>query len=103
MKNIYGFKLLNKDGNGIKRWFNGETQLVTNNPLGRLPGILHSINIAQNVLDFESSFNYCRSTSKEYNLNFAELTEKDWNAIQHPIKRFFKGLVKKVKQWNKLN
>lgn len=96
MKNIYGFTLKNKDGFGLKRWFNGETQLVTNNPLGRLPGILHSINIAQNVMDFKSAFSYCKAAAKEHNLMYALLTEKDWKAIQHPVKRFIKNLRKRL-------
>ena len=96
MRNTYGFTLKNKDGYGLKRWFNGETQLVTNNPLGRLPGILHSINIAQNVMDFDSAFNYCKCIPEKHKLSFYALTEKDWNAIQHPVKRFFKSLVKRL-------
>ena len=89
-----GFTLKDKDGYGIKRWFNGETELITDNPRGRLPGILHNINIAQNVLNFSSAFNYCSSIATEYNLIFTALTEADWNKIQHPVKMFFKSIVK---------
>ena len=96
MKNIYGFKLLDRNGNGFQRWFNGETKLTTDNPLGRLPNTLNSINIAQNVMDFKSAFSYCKAAAKEHNLMYALLTEKDWKAIQHPVKRFFKSLVKRL-------
>lgn len=51
MKNIYGFKLLNKNGNGFQRWFNGDTEIITDNALGRLPNTLNSVNIAQDVME----------------------------------------------------
>ena len=95
MKNIYGFKLLDKNGNGFQRWFNGETKLTTDNPLGRLPNTLNSINIAQNVMDFKSAFSYCKAAAKEHNLMYALLTEKDWKAIQHPVKRLLNKIFRR--------
>lgn len=94
MKNIYGFKLLDKDGNGFKRWFNGDTELITDNPLGRLKNTLHSINIAQNVMELNDAAEYCKSILIKYDLMFIPLYEKDWKAIQHPVKRFFNKLFK---------
>lgn len=92
----YGFKLLNKNGLGIKRWFNGETEAIADNTLGRLSGVLHSISIAQGFMEFKDALSYCRGASSEYDLDFIELTEGDWMAIQHPVKRFFKSLTKRL-------
>jgi hypothetical protein len=41
MKNIYGFILTNKAGIGFKRWFNSDTEILTDNALGRLPNIIN--------------------------------------------------------------
>ena len=92
MKNIYGFTLLDKNGYGIERWFNGETQLVTNNSLGRLPGILHNINIAQKVMSFKESYHYCFKIAIKYNLQMTLYNEADWNEIQDPIKKILKKI-----------
>jgi hypothetical protein len=98
-RDIYGFKLLDKNGIGFQRWFNGNTELVTNNLQGKLPNTLHSINIAQNVMEFNKSFIYCGCAAVEYKLRFITLTEEDWNAIEHPVKKFYKQLLKKINIW----
>jgi hypothetical protein len=95
MKNIYGFKITDKKGNGLKRWFNSETELITDNPQGKLPNTLHSVNIAQNVMEFNEAFIYCNYAAIEHNLLFTVLEEKDWKAIPHPVKRFFNKLFKR--------
>jgi hypothetical protein len=94
-RDIYGFKLLDKNGIGFQRWFNGNTELVTNNLQGKLPNTLHSVNIAQNVMEFNEAFIYCNYAAIEHNLLFTVLEEKDWKAIPHPVKRFFNKLFKK--------
>ena len=95
MKNIYGFKLLDKNGNGFQRWFNGETELITDNALGKLPNTLHSINIAQNVMEFKESYHYCFKIAIKYNLHMTLYNEADWNAIQHPVKRLLNKIFRR--------
>jgi hypothetical protein len=96
MKNIYGFKLLDRNGNGFKRWFNGETKLTTYNPLGRLPNTLNSINIAQEVMQFKDAYHYCFKAAIKHDLQFTLLNETNWKALEHPVKRFFKQLLKRL-------
>jgi hypothetical protein len=90
----YGFKVFDERGFGFTRWFNGHEEQITDKS-GKLPLPLNLVYSTQRFWEFHKAQNYCREVSKRYKLRFITLTEEDWNAIEHPVKRFFKQLLKK--------
>ncbi len=93
MKNIYGFKVSDRNGNGFKRWFNGDTELTTDNPLGKLPENLNLVNNAQDVMQFTEAYHYCFKAVIKYNLQFTLLNETDWNDIKSPLKKLINKIL----------
>jgi hypothetical protein len=100
-RNKYGFKVLDENGLGFYRWFNGSSVKITDNPEGRLPFKMNMIYVAQNNLRFHVALNYCRYKATEKSnkdLTFILLTEKDWKNKKKPIRDFFKKISKKLWQ-----
>jgi hypothetical protein len=98
-RDIYGFKIIDEEGIGFYRWFNGNPVKITDNPEGNLPLLINHIYIAQYYLDFHSAYKYCKDATQRYKLRFITLTEENWDAVEHPVKRFFKQLLKKINSW----
>lgn len=94
---IYGFTVTDKNGNSFTRWFNGSEVLITDNKEGKLPFELNHLLITQRYTEFNPARSYVESiTKRSEDLHFTILTEQDWKAIQHPVKRLFKSLVKRL-------
>lgn len=101
MKNekIYGFSVMDKNGLGFTRWFNGSEVFITNNPKRKLPFGLNKIYVTQHYLDFSPAIKFIVEKSiieENKSLKFVFLTEQDWKAIQHPVKRFFNKLFNRM-------
>ncbi len=95
-REIYGFTVTDKNGLGFTRYFNGDDSLVTDNPEGKLPPVLKRIYVAQLFLRFKVAYGYCKKVAQpKHGLQFKTITLKDWNAIQHPVKRFFNKIFRR--------
>ena len=91
----YGFKICDEKGHGFLRWFNGNPVKITDNSEGNLPLLINHIYIAQYYLDFYPAYKYCKDAAQRYTLRFITMTEEDWKAIKHPVRRFFEQLLKR--------
>ena len=92
VKNLkpYGFILSDKPGKGtIKRFVNGDTVLKA--PSSRT---IQMINIAQEVLDFDSAFNYVQSAANEHDLQLKLISCREYDK-DSPVKKLFNKLLRK--------
>jgi hypothetical protein len=86
----YGFII--RDGKGeFTRWFNSNG--VTTLPITE---VLNRIIIAQQFLVFHQAYALARASARENELEFKTLTLEDWKAIQHPVKRLIKKVLKRL-------
>lgn len=90
----YGIRVTDKKGNGFTRWFNGSVDIITDDPRGILKGEVNYVFTVQNFLSFPEALDYIPTTVNNYDISYILLTEKDWEALGSPIKRFFKKIFK---------
>jgi len=88
----YGFKVLNENGLGFYRWFNGNTVKITDNKEGKLPANLNYICTVQYCVGFYIAYGVCKKLAEKNDLQFIQLTEQDWKNRKNLIKDFFKRL-----------
>jgi hypothetical protein len=96
-QNIYGFKVIDENGLGFYRWFNGNpVKIIDNSKKTLSKGVIH-LYVAQYYIDFYPAYDYCKDAAQKYQLKFITLTEQDWKAAGHPVKKFFNKLFKRNK------
>jgi len=87
-KDIYGFKVTDKKGGTLIRWFStsGNLTMPCTEQLMKLYArqkMLTNINEAHDL---------CKDSAVVYKMKFKTLTEKDWNNTPNPVKQFFNKL-----------
>lgn len=68
----YGFILFDKNGNGMIKRLDRNTIITV--PMSKK---LQQVNIAQEVMDFESAFNYAQAATREHDLELKVISRPE--------------------------
>jgi len=93
MKTIYGFKVTDKEGGELVRWFSNSGKIS-----GRCSDRLIVLYARQGMItNINEAYNLCKKSAKKYGMKFKTLTESDWNNTPNQVKQFFNKIFRRNK------